>query len=39
MTLDAHRYFGFYELGENEDSSVVHWRNLTMDESYERLEE
>lgn len=39
MTLDAHRYFGFYELGENEASSVVHWGNLTMDESYERLEE
>ncbi len=31
-SLDPRRYAGFYELAENEEPSVVHWRNLEPDE-------
>lgn len=27
--LDIHQYFGFYELTNGQDRSVVHWKNLT----------
>lgn len=35
--LDAHRYFGFYEIPENGGASVVHWNNLRMDDSLARI--
>lgn len=30
--LDAHRYHGFYELGYGRKNSVVHWRNMVLEE-------
>ncbi len=38
-SLDPRRYSGFYELAENEAPSVVHWRNLELDEEEARVSE
>ena len=37
--LDTHQYFGFFELTNGQQRSVVHWKNLTTDSDWSRTSE